>query len=670
MILSQALDRARELRASPENPSTPLSAPAQWMLDAFGAGRTRAGAQISEESAHTISAFYCGVRVLTDGLAQTPLILYRRRSDGGKDRATEHPLYPVLHDRTNDLMSAFTFRETMQGHAVVWGNAYAEIEQAGDGSVKALWPLLPDRTQAGIVNGRKVVRTILSNGQQVTLPGSRVLHIPGFGFDGITGRSLIHLARESLGLTKATEEFGAGFFGSGTKMAGVLSHPGTLTKKAKENLRESWTDMHSGLDNAHRIAILEEGLKWTQIGVPPEDAQFLQTRQHQVTEVARWLRVQPHKIMDLQRATFSNIEQQNIEHLQDTMLPWFVKWEQEISWALLTPKERQTFVAAFLLAGFLRGDSAARGSFYTQLFQIGSMSPNEILAAEDRNPVEGGDQRFVPLNMIPLSMAASEPVDDDDDRSRAKNQERRAKIVEVRQVATRKRQRDTFRPLLQEQAQRTLNRELIKLRRLVTKVFGSGGTVREFTAQLDSFYDDYPATVARDFTGVFTTFAKQILDTIVLERDADERLVDLDKFVNDFVASFSRKWTARSRKQLQASVREAEKGAEREAAEARLEEWERSRAVRVARDEAVKGGEAFSRFTYASLGVILFRWVTVGLNCPMCDSLEGKIVGSREVFAKTGDQISGGDGQSISVNSNVLHPPLHDGCDCLVIPGG
>ena len=462
-------------------------------------------------------------------------------------------------------------------------------------------------------------------------------------------------------------------------MAGVLTHPAQLSQKAKDNLRESWNEMHQGLDNAHRIGILEKGLQWTQIGVPPDDAQFLQTRQHQVTEVARWLKVPPHKIMDLMHATFSNIEQQNIQFAQDTMLPWFVRWEQELTWALLSEADRSVFFTEFLVDGLLRGDSAARGDFYTKQFNLGSISPNEIAILENRNPVEGGDQRFVPLNLIPLELAGEVTLpsgngngngttDDNDDEENSRSV--RARVIEGRQVLARQRLRQTYRPLLEAQAQRTLNKELIKLRRTIKRLFSSG-QARDLFAFLDEFYDKADEVVARDFLPIFEALAGTVLEGVLSELNGDERLVNLTKFLGEYADTFGKKWAARSRKQLQARIRggDPEKSEKLEAElTGQLDEWERSRAVQLGRDEAVKGSEAFSRFSYAALGVVLFRWITVGDNCPMCDELSGNVVGSREVFASQGQTI-GAEGNQITPSSNVMHPPLHSGCDCVVIPG-
>jgi HK97 family phage portal protein len=378
------------------------------LTDWFLGPPSSAGVRVSEGTAQTIAAVHNAVTVIASTVATTPVLLYERRGNA-RERATEHSLFRVLHTAPNPEMSPATFYETLTAHALLWGNAYAEVEENARGQVVALWPLLPDRTHVERVNGRKVIVTVLPDGTNSGLPARRVLHVPGPSFDGLMGRRPIGLAQESLGLTKATEAFGAGWFGKGARPAGVLMHPGNLQKKAKENLRKGWEEMHGGLTNAHRVALLEEGVKWQSIGVPPEDSQFLQTRKLQITEVARWFNLPPHKIKDLERATFSNIEAQEIEFMQDSMLPWFRRWEQAINMTLLTVPEQSRYFAEFLVEARLRADAAARATLYNALFMVGGISPNEIAARENLPPVEGGDRRFVPLNMVPVEDAAAPP---------------------------------------------------------------------------------------------------------------------------------------------------------------------------------------------------------------------------------------------------------------------
>lgn len=411
MIFERALARFRELRGSIENPRVSLKDASVWM-DLWGV-KTAAGPAISEATALNISGVFAAVQLVANTVASLPFPVYRRL-ERGKERAPEHPLYRVLHDRANPEMSAFTYREVAQSHLELWGNHYAEIEMDGAGRVLALWPLLPDRTRPVRRNGAKIYQTRLpqpgGGDRQIDLPAERVLHIPGLGFDGLVGYSRIALARESLGLTRAAEEFGARFFGQGSQATGVLEHPGRLGEKAAETLRKSWEQMHQGLANAHRIAILEEGIKFHQTSIPPEDAQFLETRKFQTAEIARWFGVPPHLIGDLERATFSNIEQQAIEYLVHSIRPRLVRWEQTVNWDLLGPRERQQFVAEFLVAGLLRGDTQSRYGAYAVGRQWGWLSANDVRELENMNPVGGGDIYLVPANMASAEAAEeSEP---------------------------------------------------------------------------------------------------------------------------------------------------------------------------------------------------------------------------------------------------------------------
>lgn len=361
------------------------------------------GLSVTETTALSVVAVYACVRILSETVASLPLFLYKRL-DRGKQRAGDHPLYPLLHDVPNPEMNSFTFRETLMAHLVTWGNAYAEIEWDSYTKVKALWPLRPDRMQVWRENDQIVYKYYLPNSAgMVTLPAYRVWHIPGLGFDGLVGYPPITLAREAIGLSLATEEFGARFFGSGAAPGGVLEHPGKLSKDAQDNLRKSWNEMHSGLSNQHRLAILEEGMKWNKIGIPPDDAQFLETRKFQKNEIASFFHIPPHMIGDLERATFSNIEEQALEFVVYTMRPWLVRWEQSINQKLLNPDERADYFAEFLVDGLLRGNIQARYQAYATGRQWGWLSANDIRELENQNPLPGeeGDIYLNPMNMVP-----------------------------------------------------------------------------------------------------------------------------------------------------------------------------------------------------------------------------------------------------------------------------
>ena len=218
----------------------------------------------------------------------------------------------------------------------------------------------------------------------------------------LTGYSVIGKARESIGLGAAAERFGGTFFGNGSSFGGVFEHPGTMTPNAQKSFAEAINSRHQGVDRAHKFLVVEEGMKYQRLGIPPNDAQFLETRQFQVTEIARWFGLPPHKLGDLTRATFSNIEQQAIDYYTGSLVTWLTAWEQELEAKLIAPSERGIQVIEHVVEGLLRGDAQSRATHYAQTFQVGGITPNEIRALENRNPIDGGDRSFVPLNMIPV----------------------------------------------------------------------------------------------------------------------------------------------------------------------------------------------------------------------------------------------------------------------------
>ncbi len=345
-----------------------------------------------------------------------PLNLYRYTGDGGKEKAIGHPLYLLLHDEPNPEMSSFVFRETLMTHLLLWGNAYAQVIRNGKGEVVALYPLMPnkmtvDRGERGQLYysyQRGTDEAIRDKNQIVILRPSDVLHIPGLGFDGLVGYSPIAMAKNAIGMAIACEEYGAKFFANGAAPGGVLEHPGTI--KDPQRLRENWMSQFGGSANSGKIAVLEEGLKYTPIGISPEQAQFLETRKFQINEIARIFRVPPHMVGDLEKSSFSNIEQQSLEFVKYTLEPWVIRWEQSIQRSLLTQEEKATYFVKFNLEGLLRGDYQSRMNGYAIGRQNGWMSANDIRELEnlDRIPAEeGGDLYLINGNMLPLKDAGA-----------------------------------------------------------------------------------------------------------------------------------------------------------------------------------------------------------------------------------------------------------------------
>ena len=390
----------------------------------FYMGGTTAGKTVTERSAMQMTAVYSCVRILAEAVAGLPLHLYKYANDGGKEKALDHPLYRLLHDEPNPEMSSFVFRETLMTHLLLWGNAYAQVIRNGKGEVIALYPLMPNKMSVDRDENGRLYYTYYRGSDEaiknkdfaVTLQPSDVLHIPGLGFDGLVGYSPIAMAKNAIGMAIACEEYGAKFFANGAAPGGVLEHPGTI--KDPQRVRESWQSTFGGSGNVNKIAVLEEGMKYTPIGISPEQAQFLETRKFQINEIARIFRVPPHMVGDLEKSSFSNIEQQSLEFVKYTLDPWVIRWEQSIQRALLSQGEKAEYFVKFNLEGLLRGDYQSRMNGYAIGRQNGWMSANDIRELEnlDRIPAEeGGDLYLINGNMLPLKNAgafANTPTDD------------------------------------------------------------------------------------------------------------------------------------------------------------------------------------------------------------------------------------------------------------------
>ena len=380
-------------------------------------GSTSSGKNVNERTAMRVTAVYSCVRILSEAIASLPLHLYKQIDKGGKEKAINHPLYKLLHDEPNPEMTSFVFRETLMSHLLLWGNAYAQIIRNGKGQIVALYPLMPNRMSVDRDPNGKIYYKYsvnesdnrgLKNIGQIYLKKEDVFHIPALGFDGLVGYSPIAMAKNAIGMALATEEYGAKFFANGASPSGVLEHPGNI--KDPDRLRESWNTLFQGSGNSHKIAVLEEGLKYQPIGISPNEAQFLETRKFQIDEIARIFRVPPHMVGDLDKSSFSNIEQQSLEFVKYTLDPWVTRWEQAIHRSLLLESEKKEYFAKFNVDGLLRGDYQSRMNGYSVGIQNGFLSPNDIRSLENMDLIPdnlGGNLYLVNGSMQKLSDAGA-----------------------------------------------------------------------------------------------------------------------------------------------------------------------------------------------------------------------------------------------------------------------
>ena len=381
---------------------------------AFLFGSSGAGKAVSVQSAIQVSAVYACVRVIAETVASLPLHVYKN-SDAGSEKATDHALYRLLHDEPNKEMTSFVLRETMLAHLLLWGNSYSQIIRTGRNQIESLYPLLPDHMEVDRDSKGKLIYTYTTgDGKMYRLAPEEVLHISGLGFDGVVGYSPIALEKNAIGLGIAAEEYGSKFYSNGARPSGILTHPNTV--KDPKRLRDSWNAAYGGSANSGKVAVLEEGMKFEKVSMPNNEAQFLETRKFQVSEICRIFRVPPHLVGDLEHATFSNIEHQSISFAVHTIRPWLVRIEQAINRSLFSEKEKGKVYAQFNIDGLMRGAYKERMEGYAIARQNGWMSANDIRMLENLNPLtdaQGGNAYLVNGNMIPINDARKENVLDE-----------------------------------------------------------------------------------------------------------------------------------------------------------------------------------------------------------------------------------------------------------------
>ncbi|MGW2580827.1 phage portal protein [Streptomyces virginiae] len=657
-------------------PLSGLATPEKWVEDWFrGGSANSAGIRVDQETALTYAPLFAGVRVISEDLAALPLHLYERLVPRGKTRARSHSLYRLLHDQPNPMMSSVQLRETLQGHALTWGNGVAQlVTHQRTGAIEEIWPLRPDRlricvrrTGAGAFERVYQYRDEV-NGINATLMADEVLHIGGLGFDGVRGYDVVQHAANAIGLGLATEHFGAKFFSNGSAPGGALSHPGNLSPEARKRMATDWENIHSGIDRAHRVAILEEGVSWQQVGIPNDSAQFLETRKMQVTEIARWLRIPPHKIADLERSTFSNIEQQQLDYVASALNIWLVRWEQAILTQLLLPEERERYYAEHLVDSLLRGDTLARFQAYAIGRQWGWLSANDIRDRENENPVEGGDDYLVPMNMIPAGRARTR-----EDRAA----HLRARLLAGRGGAMRASLTEQYGPKIQAADARVAALEAEKVGALITEHLdpqrGRARSISGFLAALGTLYAaDGP--IAEAWTAawlpLFTAFAGDVATDAAAEVGHEDEL-DLSVWAHAYTLAHIAYQTASSLGQL-SKITQSNDTAEDIVAGVleRLQKIQAERPEKNARWETSQLPNAAAREAWKSAGVTQVQWVARGSkHCPYCTKLDGTV---REIdlpFVAKGDEVDGDEeNEKLVAKRDTFHPPVHPGCNCRLMP--
>jgi HK97 family phage portal protein len=387
----------------------------RYLAWAFGGGSSASGIIVNPQTAMQAAAVFSCIKVLAESVAMLPCNLLTKSDSGDVERADKHPLFALLHDQPNDFQTAVEFWEMVVLHLCTRGNSYSFVNRTRSGAIAEIIPQHPDMVRATMLpNWTLQYQVAMPDGTFKTYGQGELLHIRGLTTNGWLGISPIAYARESIGLALATEKFGSQLFRNGAKMGGVLEHPGKLSDEAYKRVKESFDAATSG-ENAHKTALLEEGMKFAKVSMTGEDAQFLETRKYQRSEIAAIFRVPPHMIGDLEKATFSNIEQQSLEFVTYSLMPWLVRIEKAVKRDLLTPKERATLSLKFNTAALMRGDAKSRSEYYASGILNGWMTRNEARASESEigllmNPLDELDEPLMPLNMAVVGEEPAEPA--------------------------------------------------------------------------------------------------------------------------------------------------------------------------------------------------------------------------------------------------------------------
>ena len=639
-------DEVRANNYSIENPSTPI-AKALMML---GGEKTITGRPMNDGRALSLSPIFNAVTVIAGDLATIPLKVYRR-SDRGREEETGHPLSELLEFEPTAMVTSAAWREASQSHVLLRGNCYTEIVSNSRGVITELVPQSPtDVVREGVTY--KLVS------EKRGIHAANMLHVAGPGGNGVDGWSVIKLARENWALASALEESNSRFISNASRPSGFLTTEASMKPETLKKIKDLWGKRNSGLDNIGGTPVLDGGFKWQQVGLSAEDAQFLQSREFSVVEIARWFNITPHKLQDLSRATFSNVEELAIAYVRNTLRPWAVRWEQAMNLKLLTQRERRAgLYVGFNLEGLLRGDIEARTAAYRSQFEMGALTPNEIRALEDRNPVEGGDEPFVRLDMVKLTQAGVPQ------EVQEKEPEPRAERREYRTHDRRMQLRSTYLPILLEGTQRMVRGEVRNVRRILQRTEPD-----QLQGRIEGYYfDEHPGFATSVMGPLFRSYAVGMSLAALNEVDSDITL-DAGQYADTYTESFVARYSARSRRALA--------GLEAEAIEQRLHTWTEGdagaapRPQQVASEEVIKLGDAVARMAFIAAGVVGLIWRTVGDSCPYCVRLNGKRVDSRSSFIQAGEAFEGeGDVPDLVPSSNITHAPAHRGCNCIIIPG-
>ena len=671
-----------------------LSDPKAWnpnLWNLYGMAKTESGVDVNESSASNLSAVYNAINIISGTISTLPIHLYKKTSNNKRKIITDHPSLMRLKYRANPLIPAINFREAITAHILAWGNCYAEKVYNVLGQIVELWPITPDRVNPRWNNGTIEYEVKVSGKPDVIIKRENMLHIAGLGYDGLIGYSVIRKAAESIGLSLGAEKFGARYFGANTNMGGAIKYPRALGSDGKKNLKESLAD-YTGGKYSHRWMILEQGMEIEKLGFSPDESQFLQTRKFQISEIARWFNLPPHKLKDLERATFSNIEEQQTEYVTDTLVPWLTKIEQNYGIQLLTEKEhRLGYYFKHSVKGLLRGNSAARADYYTKRFYLGTITPNEIRSYEDEDPLDSdnADKTYIQMNLMPLddidkaidakltpkkipgediTVENEPPEPEQKSLDWAKNQ---VKLITYRNIIARDKISKRYHPLIKDAASQVIWREGI----LINRIFKGKNSLNENRANgnieqdIEATYKTFKPYVEKKMLPVFMAFADSVFNQALLEigESVDEVPDDIVLEINRYTDVYAKRHIGSSSGQLIKILNDSGDDFQ-DQIQQRLDEWQETRASKIANNETVRLASFMAQTTFFSYGYKTYWRIRGAETCPYCRALNGKTVSQGQSFFEGGEEHEpkGAKNGPMLIRSTVMHPPLHRGCDCFI----
>lgn len=640
---------------------------------------TDAGIEVDETSAVKFLAVFACISLISGDVGRLPLLLYEGKSDGSKVRVREHPAYDLLHTSPNEEMTALNYREVATTHNLLSGNHYSQIIRDKTGNLDSIWPI-SDPSNVVVYRGGNngSIRYRWHVGaERFDESAENILHIPGWGFNGLIGQSPISIARESIGLGIAADKFSSHFFANSATPSILLSVPADASMDdptAKKYLK-AFNDQYSGVGNTKKVMLLRNGETATTLTMPLKDAQFLESREFQKLEICGMFRVPPHKIaIHGANSNYNNLEQENQSYVDSCLIHWLARYEQCYNQQLLTPADRRRgLFFEFKVDGLLRGDSESRGKFYQTLWNMGAITANEIRLLENMNPKVGGDELMVPLNFVPASMAGDIPDNgqgQENDSEINDNSEKNARLWASQQVDARQKQKESrsitsrdrivkrYRPLILNAAQTVINKET----KSVLHKIKSG----DVDGWLDDFYQDMAEYIRTKLGPTLGSFAEAIADAASVDTEVDLDVEEVGNFIRDYVDTYVVRHIASSQGQI-ASLAEDENA--KELIEQRMDEWHEKRADKIVRRETVQVSSAVYQTVVWSAGyATIFR--NRGKTCPYCKSLQGKKIRQGKTLVNDGDEIKPeGVEKPMTFNGNKSHPPIHQGCDCYLTIG-